>query len=205
MVTILFLGDVRADMGFPGLKRIDQRVCFDNLGDYPNYAFFLTPTAALEEKKGVPAASIRGNGFPLRPETGKVHELGYAVRFHFDWVILAVPRRQLEEAGDALDWNAGAANATGVLRSNTFKFPDYDDALVISPHEYNVHHFHIDVSNGQLTATRTHVEGVSFEVGSYRVPAWLVGLLMTLAIVYLGVWWLRRRARRAKMRASESG
>src|SRR5262249_33466889 len=155
----------------------------------PEYVFFLAPTAAFDTEVD---RSIRANGYPLRLGPEKVHQLGYAVRFGFDWIVLAVPRRQVERAGDALDWDGAAAAAPGVLRSNTFKLPDYDSTLVISPHQYNIHHFRIDLSDGQLTATRTHLEGVSFEVGSVRVPAWLVGLLIALGIVSLGMWWHRR-------------
>jgi hypothetical protein len=202
MATVLFLGDVHADMSTPGFKRIEQCVSFDNLGDRPDYVFFLTPMDNFDTKK---REFVRRNGYPVRLGAETVHGLGYAVRFGFDWVVLAVPRRQVEAAGDALVWETGHANAPDILCSNKFRFPDYENAIFLDPKAYNLHHFEVELSNGQLKATRTRIEGVSFGVGSLRVPAWFVGLLMTLAIVGLGIWWLRRRARRAKMRASESG
>jgi hypothetical protein len=192
---------VRADMAMPGTKRISHGVCFDNLPDSPEFVFFLSPTLLVEPADGT---TQRMGDYPVRVGSGVVHHLGRAVRFGWDWTLVAVPRVQLDDSPEPVSRKLLSADTPGVLHSNSFRFPDYDSVLIIYPKDFDVHHFQVDMTDGKLTATRTRIEDVSFQVGSFRVPLWPINLLICGAIAWLGIWWFRRPRRLPKKDATVS-
>jgi hypothetical protein len=200
LVLLLIAEHVRANATPPGYSRVMYEVCFDNLGDYPAYAFFLTPVQILEVEEAKLWTPLRDTEFPVRINAGEPFRLGNAGRIPFRWVVIAIPRPQIESAGDRFDWTRARTNNPDVLFSNEFRFTDYEYVLVVDPKESNRHHFRVDITDGKLTVTQTSVETVRNPV---VVLFWL-GVSVVLA--WVGIRWMRRRrARRAAAIASPDG
>jgi hypothetical protein len=189
--VLLAPGAGRADMGPPPwLKRGELRVVIDNLGDFPEYQFFLFPAAGLYEGErasgpGPPAWAERlVPGEPFRP--------GYHARFMHNWVLVAVPRQRVAPDGRVARAEL-ARDQPGVLHSERVYLAQPESLVILSPTDYEQRHFRLALSGGQLTLTPGPVESGSDGFASY-VPA-IVLSAVVLGLGLLIVWRVRRRRR----------
>jgi hypothetical protein len=179
----------------PGFKSRELRVVIDNLGDYPEYHFFLVPGAWLSEE----AEKADGPSRPDRAERlvpGATYLPGYPARFLHKWVLVAVPRQGTAPEGP-VRWAALAKSAPGVLHSEPVQLAAPRAVILLSPEDSETHHFHLAQSGGQLIFTPGAVERGSNGFGSW-VPAILLCLVLSAAVLGMGVWiaWrVRRRYR----------
>jgi hypothetical protein len=185
-------GATRADVGVPGFKGVDTLVSLDNMADFPDHVFFFVVPGWVtgERTSGPPRPAV-----PPRVSPGSFYSPGYPLRFHHQWMLVALPRRQAEKPD--LDWAALAAVNPGVLHSNHFELAAAGVVFLLNPKSYELYHFQVSLADGRLTVTPGPVESVSFEVNSVRVPTWIPGLALTAAFVGLGLWIIRRRRRRS--------
>jgi hypothetical protein len=188
-------------MGTPGFKFRELRVVIDNLGDYPEYTFFLVPSAwiSAEDARTAPGPGRSDRARSLVP--GEIHRPGYPVRFLHDWVLVAVPRQRVAPDGQA-DWEALAGSAPGVLHSEQVRLAQPASVIILSPLDYEEHHFRVALSGNQFTLTPGSVER-----GSDGFTSWLPGLLLTVAVAGVGLWivWRVRRRFRARAVAGNNG
>jgi|GEM_PF-3534560 len=185
-------GVVRADVSTPGFKLPALLVAIDNLGDYPDYHFYLVPSEWLE-----PTHQQTGPGRGDRPHghvmPGEFYGPGYPARFLHQWTLVAVPRQRAEVSGEA-SWELLMASERGVFHSNPVDLFEPRSVLLFNPKDYEVHHFRVEISDGRLSLTPGQVEQGSNGFSSW-LPA-ILGVLVVAAIVGLGLWGVRRwRAR----------
>jgi hypothetical protein len=181
---LAFTGGARADMGVPGFKWIDTLLSFDNLADFPDHVFFFVVPGWVTGER------IHGPGrgeVPPRLSSGSPHAPGYALRWNREWMVVAVPRRQEEQAGPKLDWGALAASNPGVLHSNRLTLSPPQTLFFLHPKDSETYHFHLALADGRLTVTPGVVEG------GYSIPTILAGLAITAAVIALGLWLRHRR------------
>jgi hypothetical protein len=188
LVVVICPASARADMGLPWDKRRPLSVVIDNLGDYPEYRFYLVPQSWLERVDSMPQygecrlVSEHGVVFNSRAYMGKTIAL----------VLMAVPRAW--EDSKEHQWGVSIPpRPTGVLHSSTvhlFRVPD--EGTVLCPIDYEVRHLRVEMEGGQLTVTPAGVEH-----RSEGITSWLPGVLFSAAVVSLGLW-LARRWRRSR-------
>lgn len=197
--TILCPGAARADMGFPGFKFRELRVVIDNLDDYPDHDFYLVAAEWLNPAEGESGPERHLNPERERMTPGRPHLPGYPARFMHNWMLVAVGRLRTKQA-DRLGWKMLAADAPGVSRSNRVSLSQPPSVLVFNPNDYEVHHFHVTLADGQLTLTPGPVES-----GSDGFRSWLPGLLAATAVTGLGFLVVRRLRRPRRPPAVPAG
>src|SRR5262249_48760931 len=147
--------------------------------------------------RGWPYGGGQGDSRP--PETpphvvpGNYHvPWDWAARVNPEWVLIAVPRPVVQQAGDKLDWKLLKASNAGVLYSNSIRLTPPKDVSLLSSKSYELHHFRVTLKDGTLELTPGPVED-----GYNRFQSWIPGLVLAAAVVAFGLWFVRWRRRRA--------
>src|SRR5262249_24635621 len=148
---VALTGVARADLSPPGFKQIGRLLSFDNLADFPDHVFFLVVPGWVTGEK-VNGPMTRGD-VPSRLSPGSSHSPGYALRWSEEWMVVAVPRRQVEQGGPKLDWGALAASNPGVLHSNRLTLSPTQLLFFLHPKDSETYHFQVALADGRLTVT----------------------------------------------------
>jgi hypothetical protein len=179
---------VGADTVPPWYRFVTHQYSFDNLADYPDHVFFLTPPQALSLR---PFTNFPGDAYPARLRAGEVFSPTIPIR-HCEWLLIAVPRSRVDDAGGPVDHTLLGAETPGTLHSARFPPPSFDSAFYFNPRERVLHHYRVEISEGKVTLSET-----GLETSYASTPLWLIGLLSAGAFTWLGIRWSRRRDRKA--------
>jgi hypothetical protein len=167
-------------MSFPGEKRIELRIVFDNLDDYAEYQFVLLrpgwqdQVGGQEKFPGLRSKEIRfvGGG-------------GYRMEL----LLFAVPRR-LVAADGLVSRETLLSGTSDVLCSNPVQVTKTDSVLILWPFDYRECRIRTVLADGRLTLTPGPVEHFS-----NGFTSWVPALLTALVVTGLGVWLVRRLRR----------
>ena len=186
------------------LKRVDPRVCFKGIEDYPDHVFFLwyynlgrgnpmgTPPSLVEVKNSGVFTLNRGNFRTL--------------------TLLAMPRKDFDKRSaedPSLVWLKGEPlgrhsendlawlrNIPDVLYSYVQAPPTWASAYV---DETPVTEYRVTLTDrGRLVVEVLAISEPNFTPPLWRWPTWVAGIFGSAALVGAGVWYVRRRKLRAR-------
>jgi hypothetical protein len=190
-ICALGVSELHADMGVPGFKRIEQRMQFDNLSDFPDYDFFLGLHYELD-----PANKGKHGSGPLALRSGEaVSHLSFFNRpDRGQYVIVAVPRSKSTQFAWSATWETVEYGRQEVLHSEPFVL-HLETAIFVSPREYDLHHYRVNMSGGQLSLEHVGVEDNGFVIGGVKLPTWTPGVALSALFVGVVLWCIRRQRR----------
>jgi hypothetical protein len=197
-LLVLFTPGARADMPLSGAREITPRLRFENLNDYPAYRFYLQYRRGDGNPYAAPLQVVEvAAGQPV-PLTGGGRRVA-------DVALLAGPR-DLPPPELPPNTQGPAPEFPGFLRAanleppiTTTYRPDRGDDYVMP--------YRVAITDGRLELTALPVEG-GYPGGLTDhaiLRYWPVLLAAAVAVVCagVGVWFLRRRAARARGRGVE--
>jgi hypothetical protein len=185
---------VWADMApFPGFRETEPHARFVNVEDYPGWVFYF--------------CYRRGDGDPLTAEQHVVRiassqpiALAGTGRRIGDPFLLAVPT---EKAGGEVP---PPADAPGVLKQTVSPYPGHD-LFLFDLNDYYVDAYGITIADGKLELVPLAPEPVRPEIdlGFARIPIRQSGLILSLCLMVGGIWFARRRLRKARLGVATAG
>jgi hypothetical protein len=184
VLTVLLVeaSATRADVAFPGARRTQPRVRFENLGDYPEFTFYLvsgdevwelSPGATYTLHRGVIGAYLAA-GPKGEPGPTFDHECS-------SWWI--------EQA------RTGAVN--NLVCASLDDIPG-NDLIELDPHEYYLRPFRVAIRDGRLEATPLPLEG---PLDPLRII--LLAGTLSLLITAVGLWVARSGKKARESAASD--
>jgi len=178
---------VLADMApFPGFRETEPHARFVNVEDYPQWVFYF--------------CYRRGDGNPLAAEQHVVRiassqpfALAGTGRRIGDPFVLAVPAEKVR--GEI----PPPSDASGVLKQTVSPYPGHV-LFLFDLNDYYIDRYGIMIADGKLELIPLAPEPVRPEIdlGFGRIPIRQSGLILSLCLMVGGIWFARRRLRKAR-------
>jgi hypothetical protein len=183
-ISVLWIGGVRADIPLPpDIKYVDPRVSFEGIDKYPDQVFLLryltftggpgkTPYSLVEVKDG--------NPFNLN-----------AQRRLINVQLLTMKRDDYEKRAKDNPPSKWLDDKTeGVVVAKLATPPTTAPSTV---KEAPVTQYRVEFKDGKLTAEKLEEKKGSLASPPGLPPVWAVGLVGSLCVASLGLWFVRRR------------
>jgi hypothetical protein len=184
--------ELHADMGVPAFKRVEQRMRFENVADFPEFDFFLGIHYELDPRNN------SGHHLPcpiaLKGGSAVSHQAFFSRPDRGLYVVIAVPRSKSSQVAWSATWDTLAYGRPDILHSEPIHLR-LEEAIFFSPHEYDLHRYRVNISDGRLTLEFLGVEDNCLVIGGVKLPTWSAGVALSALFVGVVLWCIRRQRR----------